>query len=90
MFGEIVVNLVTYSSVALVVWWIIEECSPSPAAKILGRWTETPLPQVRVKDVLFPLARGGVRLCSETGILRGCVAQEESPFGARPVTGKVT
>ena len=56
MFGEIVLNLVTYSSVALVVWWIIEECSASPAAKILGRWTGTPLPQVRVKDVLFPLA----------------------------------
>ena len=51
----VVLNLVTYSAVALLVWWVIGECSATPATKILARWKRIPSLGTRVKGLLLPL-----------------------------------
>jgi len=52
---NVLLNLVTYSAVALLVWWVVGECSATPAAKILDRWKRIPSLRVRVKELLLPL-----------------------------------
>jgi len=58
----VVLNLVTYSVVALLVWWVIEECSATPATKILARWKRVASVRIRVKEVLLPLVVPSLRL----------------------------
>ena len=58
----VLLNLVTYSAVALLVWWVIEECSGTPATKILARWKRVASVRVRVKEVLLPLVVPSLRL----------------------------
>ena len=51
----VILNLVTYSAVALLVWWVIGECGATPATKILAHWRRIASLHVRVKEVLLPL-----------------------------------